>query len=203
MRDFRQRIFDAEFALPARQMTDSAFEFWAVLDAGLDALRDKYDVIIIDTPPSLSYSTINALMAADGIVIPLPPNTLDFASSAQFWRLFLDIAEPLYERRGISKMFNFINVLMTRVDNSELMANETRRWIMNAYGDSVLPIEIPKTSIASTATSEFGTAYDVGSSIQSTRTWKRAHDAYERFVDLIEEQLVGVWASQVAADAQA
>lgn len=196
-------IFDAEFALPARQMTDSAFEFWAVLDAGLDALRDKYDVIIIDTPPSLSYSTINALMAADGIVIPLPPNTLDFASSAQFWRLFLDIAEPLYERRGISKMFNFINVLMTRVDNSELMANETRRWIMNAYGDSVLPIEIPKTSIASTATSEFGTAYDVGSSIQSTRTWKRAHDAYERFVDLIEEQLVGVWASQVAADAQA
>lgn len=195
-------VFDAEFALPARLMNDSSFEFWAVLDAGLDSLRDKYDVIIIDTPPSLSYSTINALMASDGLVMPLPPNTLDFASSTQFWRLYLDVAGPLYKSRGVNKQFNFINVLMTRVDNQEAMSNEVRRWIMNAYGDSVLPIEIPKTSMASTASAEFGTAYDMGAAMQNTRTWKRAHEAYERFVELTEEQIIGVWAAQVASSDQ-
>lgn len=187
-------VFDAEFALPVRQMDDASFEFWAVLDEGLNSLREKYDVIIIDTPPSLSYSTINSLMASDGLVIPIPPNTLDFASSAQFWRLYLDFAEPIRKSRGIDKHFSFINVLMTRVDNAEAMSGEVRRWIMSAYGDSVLPIEIPKTSIASTASAEFGTAYDIGDSMANSKTWKRAHDAYERMVDLVEDQIVGIWA---------
>lgn len=187
-------VFDAEFALPVRQMNDPSFEFWSVLDEGLNSLREKYDVIIIDTPPSLSYSTINSLMASDGLVIPIPPNTLDFASSAQFWRLYLDFSEPIKKKRGVDKHFSFINVLMTRVDNSEAMSGEVRRWILSAYGDSVLPIEIPKTSIASTASAEFGTAYDVSDSMASSKTWKRAHDAYERMVDLIEDQIVGIWA---------
>ena len=50
-----------------------------------------YDVIVIDTPPSLSYVTINALWAADGLVVPVPPSGLDFASSAQFWSLLSDL----------------------------------------------------------------------------------------------------------------
>lgn len=189
-------VYDAEFALPVRGMQDPAFEFWSVLDYGLDPLRDKYDVIVIDTPPSLSYSTINALMAADGLVIPIPPNTLDFASSKQFWRLYLDFAGPIKKASGMDKHFNFINVLMTRVDNQDAMSGEVRRWIMSAYGDSVLPIEIPKTSIASTASAEFGTAYDVSDTLMGSRTWKRAHDAYERFVELMEEQVIGIWADQ-------
>lgn len=187
-------IFDAEFALPVRQMNETGFEFWSVLDEGLNSLREKYDVIIIDTPPSLSYSTINSLMAADGLVLPIPPNALDFASSAQFWRLFLDFAEPMKNNHGVNKHFSFINVLMTKVDNQESMSGEVRRWILSAYGDSVLPIEIPKTSIASTASAEFGTAYDISDSMSGSKTWKRAHDAYERMIDLVEDQIVAVWA---------
>jgi chromosome partitioning protein len=189
-------VYDAEFALPARQANDPHFEFWSVLDLGLDPLRDEYDVIIIDTPPSLSYSTINALMASDGLVMPIPPNMLDFASSAQFWRMYLEFAEPIKRLKGVEKLFNFINVLMTRVDNQEAMSSDVRRWIMSAYGDSVLPIEIPKTSTASTASAEFGTAYDLSDAMANSRTWKRAHDAYERFVDLMEEQVIGIWANQ-------
>ena len=41
-------LFGAEFALPARQTRDPGFEFWRVLDRGLDSLRDTYDVVIID-----------------------------------------------------------------------------------------------------------------------------------------------------------
>lgn len=65
-------LYGAEFHLPARQARDAGFEFWRVLDRGLDLTREAYDVIVIDTPPSLSYVTINALMAADGVIMPCP-----------------------------------------------------------------------------------------------------------------------------------
>jgi chromosome partitioning protein len=186
-------VFDAEFALPARQAGNNTFEFWKVLDLGLDPLRDKYDVIIIDTPPAFSYSTINALMAADGVVIPLPPNTLDFASSAQFWRLYVDLVGPLLERKGANKKFNFINVLLTRVDTQDTMSTEVRRWILSAYGDSVLPIEIPMLITAPTANAAFGTPYKSGTFVKNS---KRSHDAYERLVELMEEQVIGIWVNQ-------
>lgn len=78
-------LFSAEFNLPAMQLKDLSVKFWDVLNASLERARGKYDVIVIDTPPSLSYTAINAFMAADGIVIPMPPSALDFASAAQFW----------------------------------------------------------------------------------------------------------------------
>mgnify|MGYP000978409193 CR=1 FL=1 len=93
-------LFAAEFGLPARQMREEGFEFWNALNVALDDVRQRYDVIILDTPPALSYVTINALMASDGILMPLPPNALDAASAAQFWRLFSDLAGDLVVHRG-------------------------------------------------------------------------------------------------------
>ncbi|WP_371436160.1 ParA family protein [Polaromonas sp.] len=189
-------LFNAEFLLPSRQMKEANFKFWKVLDQGLDPAREVYDVIIIDTPPSLSYITVNALMAAQGIVMPLPPNALDFASSAQFWNLFSEVCGDLYKEAGTdSKKYSFVNVLLSRVDQSDVVSAAVRQWIVQAYGEHVLPIEIPKTSIAATASAEFGTVYDMERGSAQPRTLKRARDAYDRFVDHVSFQLSGIWAS--------
>ena len=188
-------LFNAEFLLPARQKNEPDFAFWRVLDAGLDTAREIYDVIIIDTPPSLSYITINALIAAEGIVMPLPPNALDFASSAQFWSLFTEVCGGLFRSRGDNKKYYFVDVVLSRVDRSDAVSAAVREWIVSAYGSKVLPIEIPKTSIAATASAEFGTVYDLDASSAQAKTMKRARDAYDQLVEYIELQVMGVWAS--------
>ena len=190
-------LFGAEFGLPARQKSDPGFEFWKVLDFGLDSARSNYDVIVIDTPPSLSYITINAMLAADGIVIPLPPSALDFASSAQFWDLFSDLCQQLYAGGRKQKTFEFIDVLLSRVEANDTASSVVRQWIMEAYGDKVLPIEIPKTSVAASAAAEFGTVYDVPRGTVSAKTYDRARNAYDRYCSLVEEQIRAVWAKQV------
>ncbi|APW48632.1 cobyrinic acid a,c-diamide synthase (plasmid) [Rhodoferax antarcticus] len=190
-------LYSAEFALPSRQKAESSFEFWNVLTHGIDTARTKYDVIILDTSPSLSYLTINALLAADGLIMPLPPSTLDFTSSGQFWNLFNDLTANLVTNRGKTKSFDFVDVLLARVDANDASSSVVREWITAGYANMVLPVEIPKTSLTATASAEFGTVYDTDPATINARTYRRAFDAYERVVELVEEQILTAWKRQV------
>jgi len=190
-------LYSAEFALPSRQKTEGNFEFWNVLTYGVDTARMNYDVIVIDTPPALSYLTINALLAADGLLMPLPPSTLDFTSSGQFWNLFNEVVANLVTNRGKSKSFDFVDVLLSRVDANDSSASIVREWISAGYANMVLPVEIPKTSITATASAEFGTVYDTDPTSINARTYRRAFDAYERVVELVEQQIEHSWQRQV------
>ncbi len=190
-------LFGAEFALPARQTKENGFEFWRVLDLGIDDVRGDYDVIIIDTPPALSYTTINAFIASNGIIIPLPPNALDFASATQFWSLFSDLTTSLLTERGLTKEFDFIHILLARVDATDGASNIVRQWIGQTYAEKVLPVEIPKTTVAGVSAAEFGTVYDVSKYDGSAKTFKRAKEAYDNFVRHIEGSIESAWAKQV------
>ena len=192
-------LFAAEFGLPARQMREEGFEFWNVLNIALDDVREQYDVIILDTPPALSYVTINALMASDGILMPLPPNALDAASAAQFWRLFSDLTGDLVMHRGVTKDFDFVRVLLTRVDSQDSTAAVVKEWIGKTYEGKVLPAEIPKTTVASSSAAEFGTVYDIGRYEGNQRTYKRALDAYDKVTELLEEIIRASWRRHLAA----
>ena len=192
-------LFAAEFGLPARQMREEGFEFWNALHLALDDVRGQYDVVLLDTPPALSYVTINALMASDGILMPLPPNALDAASAAQFWRLFSDLTGDLVMHRGVTKEFDFVRVLLTRVDNQDATAAVVREWIGKTYEGKVLPAEIPKTTVASSSAAEFGTVYDIGRYEGNQRTYKRALDAYDKVTELLEEIIRASWRRHLAA----
>lgn len=187
-------LFSAEFELSNRAAMEPGFEVWSVLEQGLRDLRQDYDVVIMDTPPALSYVTLNVLMAADGVLMPLPPSTLDFASSAQFWTLFSDIAARL-TGRAQDKKFDFISVLPAKVESVDAASVAVRQWMAAAYAEHLMPVEIPKSAAVGGASANFGTVYDAA---DSSRTLKRATDAADKLCDMLALQCVEAWKRQLA-----
>ena len=178
-------LFSGEFYLPSRQLSrdEANFDFYEVLNRSLDdGTRMEYDFIIIDTMPALSYLTMNTLWAADAVLMPLPPEGLDIASSSQFWSMFTDLAEAMPNE----KTFHFIGVLPSKVDHAKGHTKSLLRWIQAGYEDFVLPVEIPVTQVVSMGGTELRTVFDITKYVGATKTYSRAREAYDKLVAEID-----------------
>lgn len=184
-------LFDAEFEIPAKVLKDSTFEFWDIVHKGLEPLTYDYDVVVIDTPPALSYLTINALLASDAIILPCPPEGLDFASSTQFWHLFSDIAKKL---PGVmqTKRYDFVNVVLTKAKSDDV-SRVVRGWLQKAYGDRVLPFEIPESTVPKGASAQLSTVYDLSKPDGSAAAYNRYKEPIDRLADHLDAQFVRAW----------
>ena len=187
--------FAAEFHLPSRQSKrEEGFLFYDVLNRGLVDLRDDYDVIMVDTSPTLSYLSLNAFFAADGLIVPIPPRGMDFASSSQFWTLFAGLANSISEQTDTVKTWKFINVLLSMTEGrGNVNESVVREWIKVAYGDKLMTGEIPKTVVSSSSGTKFATVYDITKYTGSTKTYQNARVAYDAAVDQIEAQIRRIW----------
>jgi chromosome partitioning protein len=193
-------ISAAEFVIPKKVANDRAFPFWRIIGDGLQPLRREFDYIIIDTSPSMSYLTINGLMAANAMVMPLVPESLDFISGTQFWGLFADLCRT-FESLEPNKVFDFVSVLLSKVDNGPTSAAPiVRSWSQRAYGDWLLPIEIPASSVVGSEALEFATIFDIESWAGSKKTLDRFRDPFEAFCRLVDDEFVAKWSRACVAE---
>ena len=105
----------------------------------LTPLRDKYDFILIDCQPSLGLLTINALAAADGVIIPLECEYYALRGMA----LLLDSIERVQER--INPALVVDGILATMFDSRTLHAREVHQRVQSAFGDQLFSTVISKT----------------------------------------------------------
>jgi chromosome partitioning protein len=191
-------LFNAEFLLPAKVHAQggASFQFWEVLAKALAPLRKEYDYIILDTAPTLSYLTINAIFAADSVLVPVVPDTLSFASMVQFWGLFSDLVDGIKNYQGAEKKtFDAVDILITRMPN-KAPAMVVRDWINKTYGDHVLPVEIPETTLAMSTSAEFSTVYDMPNWDGSAEAYRRIVDQYDRLVDIMDYKTSQLWTTK-------
>lgn len=185
-------LFGGEFYLPLRQMyagqykdsVEPDFEFWKVLDKALDqGLREHYDYIIIDTPPSLSYMVMTTIWASDALLLPLPPEGIDFASSAQFWTMLSELSST---SEGTSKDFAWVAAVPTKVDHAQMHTKQMLKWMQAGYKELLMTTEIPKTAAVGTEGMRYSTVYDVKKYVGSAKTLQRAREAFDKLVDEVD-----------------
>lgn len=196
-------LYGAEFALALRQKDESGFSFYRVLKDGLAEFNDEYDVIVIDTPPSLSFITTNALFAADGLVIPVPMAMMDYASATQFFSLLTDVVRIIDEHEGQKKIFGFMRLLISKFEQNNATQQTIRDWVRVAFGEKVLENSMGLTTVLRVGPA-METAYEISNYQGSRKTLDRAImllDSVNREIeDLIRAQWVRQSQAQAAAD---
>ena len=109
------------------------------LEKALAPVRDDYDFILIDTPPSLGLLTINALVAADGVIVPVQCEYLSLRGLVQLENTLAMIRENLNPRVEI------VGILPTMYDARTLHAREAVEILEENFGDLVFKTRIRKT----------------------------------------------------------
>ncbi len=109
------------------------------LDKALRAVKDDYDFVCIDTPPSLGLLTINALTAANKVIVPVQCEYLSMRGLAQLQNTVDMIRENLNPDIEIE------GILPTLVDTRTLHAKEALELLEESFGDRVFVTRIRKT----------------------------------------------------------
>lgn len=153
-------LYSAEFELPRRSEREGPGSLSvAVLDAGLEALKSEYDVIIIDTPPALSYLTTNAIYAADGVVVPVQANMMDFTSCSQFLRLLSETVSDFEGMSGTKKTWRFLRFLVTRFGGTE-SEQAIFEWMQAIFGERTIRSPLANTSAIQAAGPQMVSVYE-------------------------------------------
>ena len=141
-----------------------------VLTTCINEVKKNYDYVLIDCMPSLGMLTINALAAADSVVIPTQPHYL----SAKGLELLLRSVSKV--RRQINPHLRIDGILMTMVMPRTNISKEVTALVRSAYGQNikVFDAQIPHSIRAVEATAEGKSifAYDKGGKVAA---------AYEQF----------------------
>ena len=140
----------------------------SVLRNYLNEVKDKYDYVLIDCMPSLGMITVNALAAADSVIIPVQAHYLPAKGMSQLLQTIGRV------KKNINPNLKIDGALITMVDSRTNFAKEISSLLRDNYGDKlrVFKTEIPLAIKAAETSAE-------GKSIYSHDAHGKAAAAYE------------------------
>ena len=105
----------------------------------LDAVRDDYDYVVIDTPPSLGLITVNALVAATHVLIPIQSSYFALEGTDDL----LETIEKVKARPNPN--LELLGVLVTLHDKRTTLAREVHEQIRKVFGPKLFETVITKS----------------------------------------------------------
>ena len=104
-------------------------------------LKDDYDFILIDCPPSQSITTIIALVASDSLIIPMEPSLFNMQGLINLSKTIKII------QKTFNKKLKVEGILLTRVDSRTKLSESFREDIKASYQYKIFDTEIHQSSI--------------------------------------------------------
>lgn len=178
-------LYWAEFQIPVWLQAARGWRFWDALGNFLtdQRLLDDYDLVIVDTPPALGYLTINALAAADILLVPVGASFIEFDSTGRFFDMlattFASIEETLAGSHDNPPKFTWdaVQVLLTRYDDSQQA--ELADLIETYLGDMVSHHRQSYTALVGQAGERVSGIYEAAPGDFNPQTYRRGRETFD------------------------
>jgi chromosome partitioning protein len=109
-----------------------------VLAHALNAVKDNYDYIFLDCPPSLSMLTVNALVASDSVVIPMQCEYYALEGLTDLLNTMKQLQETLNSRLYVK------GIIRTMYDGRNRLAAEVSMQLIEHFGNKVFQTVVPR-----------------------------------------------------------
>ena len=109
------------------------------LERALRPVDEAYDYILLDTPPSLGLLTINAMVAAQGVIVPVQCEYLSLRGLAQLRETLRQV------RDNLNPTVDIVGILPTMYDGRTIHGREAVGMLEESFGDRVFRTRIGKT----------------------------------------------------------
>lgn len=137
----------------------------------------NYDYVIIDCPPSLSLLTVNALTAADSILIPVQTEYFALEGLTQL----LEIVQLV--KTGLNPELELLGVLLTMYDSRTSLSEQVKSEVQEYFGAKVFNTVVPRNVRLAEAPS-------YGKTINSYDKWSKGARAYKQLAKEVHRRVV-------------
>tara|TARA_B100001996_G_scaffold382342_1_gene373920 strand:- start:822 stop:1985 length:1164 start_codon:yes stop_codon:yes gene_type:complete len=153
----------------------------------LDIVKDNYDIIVLDCGPNLGMLTINALTAANALLVPIPPMMSDLGS-------FVTCTGTLSELlKHINKDFDFFRILISKHPESK-ESKQLEILMREKFGTYILQKCLVNSVEVEKAASIFSSVYELPN--KSTKSYKRAIESLDNVYLEIFDAFKQIWSAQ-------
>jgi chromosome partitioning protein len=179
-------LYDAEYEFAARMAREPGL----VLDRlreGIETIAGAFDVVLLDPPPALGMISLSVLRAANALLIPAPPNNIDFASTAHFLRM-MGATMGEIARHGGAREYQFVRILATKMNDGKSAHVAIKRMMDAVFPRDMLLSILKDSAEIDNATANLGTVYETTGPAARTETHRRCRaylDAVGREVELL------------------
>jgi len=183
--------FEYETALSFRKANQTGAFHTRIANA-LEPVLTNYDVVIFDTPPQLSFAVIAALFASRGVLIPLNASMLDVMSLASFLSMAGSLMEVV-ESHAPDHGFDFVKLLITRYEASELPQVHMSSFLRTVIPESVMAAEFVKSAAIGDAATTKQTVFEVEPRDVNRKTYDRVIESIGRISSEVETMIFTSW----------
>ena len=163
--------------------------FFERLRLAIDEVEADYDVVLLDTPPSLGFLTLGAIYAATGMIVTVHPAMLDVASMSQFLLMMGDLVTVIKDA-GATIEQDFFRYLITRHNPNDAPQTEITAMLRHLFGsDVIVPTVIESTAVEAASLAK-RSIYELEPGQIGRDTFRRARESMDfvngRLVELIQ-----------------
>lgn len=110
----------------------------SALKRALEPIRNNYDYVFIDCPPSLGLLTLNALVASDSVIIPIQSEFFALEGLSQLMNTIKIVRQRLNANLTVN------GVILTMYDTRTIMSKQVTEEIYKYFGEKIYTVPVPR-----------------------------------------------------------